>query len=166
MKKWLTLPVAAMASGVGLTFALTSMSPAKAANPCIPRVAGVSYSLDIVQTGARVGPSITYGIVQTVAGQALPGGLGAAQQQLLAAGAKTVVVVSQAGPQGVENLRAGIAPLAALNPRTDAGLSAIATATNGSVTQFGSTIAPLDVPLKQVGAIAQSNEEPASSCSN
>jgi hypothetical protein len=136
-----------------------------ASAPCAtPRVAGVSYALDIFETGSKAGPSIIYGLAKAGAGQALPGPLAKYQSQLLAEGGKYVVVFSKDGPAGIEALRHSIGPFAALNGPVNGGLAATGNAMNGVATNFGPSIQPFDRTLNQVAAIVVANQEPAGGC--
>jgi len=153
-----------LALGLGVVLPLGAAGPARATNSSCPtpRVAGVSYAVDVFSTGSRVGPGIFYGLVSSVAGsQPLPGPLGEAQQTALAAGAKAVADFSAASPQYFAQFNAAIAPMAAFNP----GIDAVLTAAAGSMTAAANpAISPFDRTALQVANMVQTSEEPAPAC--
>ena len=136
------------------------------------RVTGVSFALNAMRTGNRLGPGIVYGLALSTAGSAVPakGTLGPADpvvqqagQQLLVAAVSqgdTVSKVSEAGDSGIAQTQSAVQPLAALNAPANQVIESVAGALDTAATTLGPQIQPFDTTLKQVGQLARSTEAP------
>jgi hypothetical protein len=136
------------------------------------RVTGVSFALNAMRTGNRLGPGIVYGLALSTAGSAVPakGTLGPADpvvqqagQQLLVAAVSqgdTVSKVSEAGDSGIAQTQSAVQPLAALNAPANQVIDSAAGALDTGATTLGPQIQPFDTTLKQVGQLARGTEAP------
>ena len=162
-KRWSTR--AGIASGaLAVLGSAQLVSGAAFADDAVPqepdRVAGVSYWLDSFETGARVMPGITNGLVTTVlSNQQLPPPLDQGQAQALQAISDAAVNLSVAGPEGIDQLREVIAPLACANPGINAGIEAFSGGLDGLVAALGSAIQPLDRTISQLSALVLASQE-------
>jgi hypothetical protein len=168
-RRW--LPAMGLASGALAVLGAVQVvsGPASATEDPAPpaRVAGVSYWLDAFETGARVTPGITNGLVSTVlSSQQLPPPLGQGQAEVLQAISDAAVNASVSGPAAIEQLRAALAPLACANPQINAGVAGFADGLDGLVTAIGPAIEPLDRTISQLSALIRASQEtgPAPTC--
>jgi hypothetical protein len=146
--------------------AIAGLSPARAQAPsCDPaRVAGLSYVLDAFATGAGVAPGVAYGVAQAVLGSPLPGPLGAAQQQILNAGASAVRTMSTEGPAQINGLRADVELLAVYNDYADAFMEMGADRADAFADQFAETVQPFDVTIHEFATMVRTAEEHPQPC--
>lgn len=137
----------------------------RAVAACGPaRVAGVSYLLDVLETGTGAGPGIAYGASLAVLGTPLPDPLAQQQGQLIAQGALAVEGLSDSLPQGIRDSRSSFAALAAYN---DSANSVIDTLVNGLDTgadTLGPFIQPGDRTLREVSEILRATEAADEPC--
>jgi hypothetical protein len=160
--------VAAVA-GAGLPLALgATLRPTPAAIQTAhppPRVAVVSRVLDTFETGSRVGPGVINGAVNAVvSSQSLPPPADQVQAALQHTSTQLAGTISTAGPQGIDQMRAVVAPAACANALLNAGLQGFANATDEAAAQLGATIQPADRSLHQIAGLARSFQEPVSPC--
>ena len=156
------LAVGAVACAV---LALPTVAKADAAADCpAARVTCVSSALDAVATGSAAGPSVLFGVALVPLSQPLPAPLDAAQAQVLALGADGVQQMRTDAPGQVDQLRAGVAPLASGNEFANPGVEVLAAGLDSAADAAGPAIAPGDTTLREAATVVRANHEPRASC--
>ncbi len=145
--------------GVALV-AVVPAAPGQASADRPPaRVAGASYVLDVFESVAKVAPGIVNGLASSVLiSQPLPPPLDQAQHDVLRASSDLAEQISTEGPESIEQARTAIAPLAALNPGINAGLSVLSSALD---TAANPAIAPFNRTAHELSGMVASAKEPA-----
>ena len=131
-----------------------------ATQTAVPRVAGVSYVLDILQKVSTVGPGVANGVAATVlsaAFQGLPEGAGAT---LVAGTGKLAEQLSTQAPLTIEQARGMIAQLSVVNPEVAQALALAAQALAGASSP---AISPFDLTAVQLAGVLSSLAEPGGS---
>lgn len=159
-----TAAVAAGAVVCGV-LALPSVAKADASADCpAARVTGVSAALDAVSTGSAAGPSVLFGVALVPLSQPLPAPLDAAQAQALALGADGVQQMRTDAPGHIDQVRAGIAPLATGNEFANPGVEAFAGSVETTADTAGPAIAPADTTLREAATVVRANQETGRVC--
>lgn len=151
----------------GAAFALPGVAKADAAAPdeCpAARVTGVSAALDTLATGSAAGPSVLFGVALVPLSQPLPAPLDGVQSQVVSQAAAGVQQMRADAPGQIDDLRAGVAPLAAGNGFADRGVEAAAAGLDTLAEVGGPAIAPADTSLREAATIVRSNQEGAATC--
>jgi ABC-type branched-subunit amino acid transport system substrate-binding protein len=128
------------------------------------RVAGLSYFLDAIQTGASAGPGVFYGAALAVLGTPLPEPLAGPQGQFLAGSGSAVEQFAQDGPAAIQQIRGVVAPLSAGNESGNALIEAGATGMDTAAVDFGPLLQPGDTSLHQLAAATRDAEAPTTAC--
>lgn len=159
-----TAAVAAGAVVCGV-LALPTTAKADASADCpAARVTGVSAALDAVATGSAAGPSVLFGVALVPLSQPLPAPLDHAQAQALALGADGVQQMRTDAPGQIDQVRAGIAPLATGNEFANQGVEAVAGDLETTADTGGPAIAPADTTLREAATVVRANQEPTATC--
>jgi hypothetical protein len=149
------------AAVIGVTAAGAAIGQARADAPQPKRVTGVSFALEVMQTGNQIGASEVYALALSAAGSAIPakGTFGpadpvvqqGAQQAVLLAGSQgqNVAKLSQAGDSGLVQMQNAVQPLAAINGPANQVIDTAAGAMNTAAQALGPEIQPLDTTVKQ-----------------
>jgi hypothetical protein len=157
--------VAAAGAMACAVLALPDVAKADPAADCpAARVTGVSAVLDAVATGSAAGPSVLFGVALVPLSQPLPAPLDAAQAQALTLGADGVQQMRTDAPGQIDQLRAGIAPLASGNEFANQGVEALAAGLDTAADTAGPAIAPGDTTLREAATVVRANHEPRASC--
>jgi hypothetical protein len=138
-------------------------SSEKAANAASPNpVSIVSPIIGVMQTGAAVGPGILSGVLVTgVSAIPVPAAMSSQIDTAIVSAAGTMAAD---GPPALEQIQAGIAPLACLNSVLNDGVTEFANTVDGLTNATATVIDPLNVTLQQITTLAKSFEEPAVPC--
>lgn len=161
-----TAALAVVAAAVA-AFVMPAGAKADASAPAecpAARVTGVSAVLDTLATGSAAGPSVLFGVALVPLSQPLPAPLDGVQSQVASQAAAGVQQMRADAPGQIDQLRAGVAPLAAGNELADQGVQATASALDAAAEAGGPTIAPADTSLRETATIVRANQEGAARC--
>ena len=133
-----------------------------------PKVAVVTPGLDALDTFQNLGPAtgtaITLGVVSAALSplSSTPDGQAAVNQitSVLASITAPTADLSLQGSAAIEQLKAALAPLAALNPTLNPAVAQVADAFDAIASSYGKQIAPLDRVLVAEAANLRGFEAP------
>ena len=158
------------AAVIGLTAAGAAVGTARADEPQPKRVTGVSFALEMMQTGNQIGASEVYALALSAVGSAIPakGTFGpadpvvqqGAQQAVILAGSQgqTVAQFSQAGNSGIVQMQNAVQPLAAINGPANQVIDTAAGAMTTAADALHTQIQPFDTTVKQGAQFIQELE--------
>ncbi|MGI8663396.1 MAG: hypothetical protein ACR2LQ_09340 [Acidimicrobiales bacterium] len=143
--------------------AVTSAPPAPAAQPA--RVAVISRTLDVFETGSTIGPGVLKGVASAaVTSQSLPAPANQAQHAVLDAINQASTQITTNGPAGIDQLRVALAPLACANPAVNAAVKAVADGLDTGALTLGGAIQPFDLAAHQTATLLRGFQTTDAGC--
>jgi ABC-type branched-subunit amino acid transport system substrate-binding protein len=118
---------------------------------CPPaRVVGLSYLLDVLETGSAAGPSIAFGVALAALGVSTPEPIAEYQRQVITQSAALVEKMGKDGPAAIRQGRVYIEPLAAYNEAPNNLFGALADALDSTADDVGPFIQPGDRSIQEL----------------
>jgi hypothetical protein len=165
--------VAACAIGVAAAWpaAAATSSPARAKASAAPPqpVTGLTFLLNVMDAGNKVGIPEVYGLAVSAVSVNLPtpasdpalAPASAAVEHTLSAAKPPLDQMTAAGSQGIAQLRSVISPLSVLNQPANAAIEGVSASIVTGVTVLRPLIQPFDVNALQVAQFLKQMESPA-----
>ena len=132
-------------------------------------VTGLTFVLNVMDAGNKVGIPEIYGLAVSAVSVNLPtpasdptlAPVGAAVEHALSAAKPALDQMSAGGSQGISQLRTAISPLAVLNKPANAAIDGLSASVVAGATALHPVIQPFDVSAAQLAQFLKQMESPA-----